>query len=391
MKREITIKTVSPLHIGSQTHELTPLEVVVSAGTCYVINESKLGAELLANNHLDSLALEMQKQGNHFKLRDFLKDMGYLNQRFLEKIAAYQCKTAVNIIPNSLRPFVRDTYGRSFIPGSSLKGVFRTAVIYAHLKRLKQSDPAGFERLVINQVKRKLAEFNDTEHWKRNKPWFKNQFKSKMAAQIETEVMQKFNLPMPASTRNRRLTNQHKDFMRVIKISDSAPLAKDSLQLEEVQVLSLTEKNEVYHKTSIFVEVVPVGTELKFNVTLDNNLLSDFIGENKNVLFKDLDEVISMVEAFAHDLWAYEQRFWNNVSGASELKDFYSQQSAACRVGWGSGLAGTGLLMLLPEDLRKEIRDDLYQPRGSFEFPKSRRVVIKNGIPKLPLGWFKFV
>ncbi|MEG6617606.1 hypothetical protein V6C27_14515 [Peptococcaceae bacterium 1198_IL3148] len=49
------------------------------------------------------------------------------------------------------------------------------------------------------------------------------------------------------------------------------------------------------------------------------------------------------------------------------------------------------MLMLLPEDLRRQIRDNLYQPRGSFDFPKSRRAVVENDIPQLPLGWLKIV
>jgi len=91
--KNITIKTVSPVHVGGKTQELTPMEAVVTGGNCYVVDETLLGAELLAKKRLDSLAVEISRQGPRFELGGYLKGLGFLNKNFLDKVSIYRCQT----------------------------------------------------------------------------------------------------------------------------------------------------------------------------------------------------------------------------------------------------------------------------------------------------------
>lgn len=387
--RRFVLKTLSPVHIGGRTQELTPLEAVVYKGSCYVVSEPALGRTLLKENKLDKLSQEINKQGSRFNLESFLKNTQLLNEDILNGIAAYRCATGERFTPRRLRPFIRDAYNRPFIPGSSLKGVIRTAVMYGYLKRMHDQNPEGFQRLFAGGVRRKLEEFFSAEDWKRVRPWFKDATKSKMADQIESNLMQRYDLPVPGSPSRRGPTWQQKDIMRAIKISDTTPLAKDSLTLEEVQVISLTGGNEVYLKTPIYVEVIPPGTEMEFTVTLDKHILGDFSARNRDLPFKSLHEVMSYLTEFAADIWEFDRNYWVGTYGPGtlEMTDFYRQETAGMRLGWGSGLGGASLLMLLPENLRRELRDALFEPRGQFNFPKSRRAVMDGDTPRWPLGW----
>lgn len=387
--RRFVLKTLSPVHIGGRTQELTPLEALVYKGSCYVVSESALGRTLLKESKLDKLSEEINKQGPRFNLESFLKSIQLLNEETLWGIAAYRCATGERNTPGRLRPFVRDAYNRPFIPGSSLKGVLRTAVMYGYLKGLRDQNPGEFQRLFTGGVRRKLEEFLSAEDWKRVKPWFKDNTKRKMASQIESALMQRYELPVPGSPSKRGPTWQQKDIMRAIKISDTTPLAKDSLTLEEVQVISLTGGNEVYLKTPIYVEVIPPGTEMEFTVTLDEHILGDFSARNRELPFKSLDEVLSHLAVFAADIWEFDRNYWNGIYGPGtlEMTDFYRQEAAGMRLGWGSGLGGASLLLLLPENLRRELRDALFEPRGQFSFPKSRRAVMDGDTPRWPLGW----
>lgn len=389
MKMSITVKTLSPVHIGGKNLELSPLEAVVTGGRCYIVDETLLGMELLAKNRLDSLAYELKRRGPRFELANYFHGLGYLNQNFLDKVNMYCCQTPLTKTPNRLRPFIRDAFSQPFVPGSSIKGVIRTAVMYGLLKKMKSQQSQEFERYFIDQVKRKLNEYLQAEEWKRNKTAFKDSIKRNMAVQMERELMQRFNLPVPASS-GRGLSGPNRDFMRVLKVSDSIALDKDSLVLREIQILSLTTGKEVYLKTPLYVEVIPTGTELSFSVSLDEGLLGDLKRQNKGqVPFNSLSEVWEMTRDFSQDLWLYESNYWGQVigPGVSNMRNFYRRTPAGFRIGWGSGLAGASLLMLLPVDLARKIRDALFMPRGDAVFPKSRRAVMEDNDPGWPLGW----
>lgn len=390
MRRHILLKTLNPLHIGGKTQELTPLEAVVFDGGCYVVDESRLSRSLLEHNKLDNLSLEINKQGPRFNLESFLWSLRLLNNNFLKKSSAYWCTTSVSSTPRRVRPFIRDAYGCPFVPGSSIKGVMRTAVIYGILKKMKKENPEDFQRRFIGVIKRKLQEFYSAEEWKRYKPWFKENTKRNMAGMIEQSIMQGFGLPVSGSSGRRAPTGQQRDIMRAVKVSDTLPLDKNALSLVEAQVLSLRNNNDVYLKTPVYVEVMPPGTELEFNITLDENILDDFDkGARGNLPFSGLEDIMTLLGDFAADVWDFERSYWDNVNGpgSNEMVDFYRQKPAGLRVGWGSGLGGASLLLLLPEDLRRELRDALFEPRGQFEFPKSRRAVMDGDTPRWPLGW----
>jgi len=393
MKKRILLKTLSPVHIGGRTQELTPLEAVVFAGRCYVIDEYKLGRVLLAQNKLDSISHEINRQGPRFNLEGFIRGLKLLNQGFLEESSSYSCSTSISSTPRRLRPFVRDAYNCPFIPGSSIKGVLRTAILYGILKKMRDENPEEFQRRLPGVVARKLQEFDNAEEWKKYKPWFKDNIKRNMAGSIEQGLLQGFDLPVPGSLSRRGPTGQQRDIMRAIKVSDSNPLNKDVLSLVEVKVLSLTGKNEIYLKTPIYVEVIPPGTELEFSITLDESILGDFKKKAQGPLpFNSLEDVISKLNSFTTDLWGFEKGFWDGVSGLGklEMSNFYQNKPAGMRLGWGSGLSGASLLLLLPEEQRRELRDALFEPREQFEFPKSRRAVMDGDTPRWPLGWVKW-
>ena len=390
MRQNIVLKTTSPVHIGGKTQELTPLEQVVFNGYCYVISEARLGRALLKKNKLDALSLEIGRQGRRFNLEDFLRSMRLLSENFLNSNADYHCTTEITRTPLRMRPFVRDAFSRPFIPGSSIKGAIRTAVLYGILKRMKEESPGEFERIFIKVVEQKLREFNNADDRIRTKPWFKDKTKRSMAGRIETELLQQFDLPVPGSTAKRGPTWQQKDFMRVLKVSDTAAIEKDALALVEVQVVSLTGEQDTYLKTPIYVEIILPNTELQFSVTLDEKILKDFSkSAGELVPFRTLDELFAMVSDFASDIWQFEKDYWDRIfgPGTMEMRAFYSSNAAGLRLGWGSGLSGASLLMLLPQELRRAVRDALFEPRGQFAFPKSRRAVMDGDIPRWPLGW----
>ena len=95
------------------------------------------------------------------------------------------------------------------------------------------------------------------------------------------------------------------------------------------------------------------------------------------------------MDEFSSDLLIEEQKSFDRHP---VLKKWYeaSLSKEIFRLGWGGGLLSKSIFLLLPEDLRKLIRNNLRHDRGEALAPKSRRMV-KLPQKLLPLGWAKWV
>lgn len=65
------------------------------------------------------------------------------------------------------------------------------------------------------------------------------------------------------------------------------------------------------------------------------------------------------------------------------------KEGANLRLGWGSGLLGTTLAMLLDEPLLQRLQNLLFTDRNGAIAPKTRRVTVENNTPVKPLGWVR--
>ena len=135
----------------------------------------------------------------------------------------------------------------------------------------------------------------------------------------------------------------------------------------------------------MFVESVMPGATTEFTMTLDEGILADFAKRNADKLwFRSLDDVMKAMNEFADVQWQGEQAFVPKLDAraSTDLRDFYQQQPANIRLGWGGGLIGTTMHLLLPPELQRRLRDDLFQKRNVEWFPKLTRSA--TGFKKYP-------
>ena len=86
------------------------------------------------------------------------------------------------------------------------------------------------------------------------------------------------------------------------------------------------------------------------------------------------------------DLWEREAQFFSRELRLSGVLP-QSKNRPQIRVGWGAGLLGTSVDMLLPDPLLRDIRNTLFTERGPAPAPKSKRLVIAGNNRLAPLGW----
>ncbi len=140
------------------------------------------------------------------------------------------------------------------------------------------------------------------------------------------------------------------------------------------------------------VECLKVGVEFEIELSLDMSLMKEFSSANPGspLPFTGVEDVLECVRAFGERLWKAEGEFASAHAADepfSDLSDFYSKAPSGVllRIGWGSGILGTTIDLLLSEELRRELGRELFGSKHP-RFPWSRRVVYWDG-RCLPLGW----
>jgi len=380
---KVILRTLSPIHIGGREQRLSPLEYVISEGRCFIMNEDRLSEDLLKRGKLTPFLNQVQREGRHFDLEVFLRRNGLVQSDFLSSNSSYSSGCPVDL-RRDLRPFIRDGFSRPYIPGSAIKGVIRTSLLYVILDRLHEGRR---KQLLDDFVEGKLREFKRDPRGQRGFRWFQERFKQWFAQRLDQEIFQKFEIRT-----KQRGYDPHSDILRAIKVSDSTPVGKEEATVEEIKIFSVAAR-ESPKRWSIYAECIPENTDFQFELKVDQGILSDFAKMNVDtkfgLSFSALSEIISnpleAVRRMTEDLYKHESEFFRSGMLPPEALQF--DQMPNFRIGWGIGLLGTSVDLLLPEKIRQDLRNTLFTERGDTPAPKSRRLIVERKGKIRALGW----
>jgi CRISPR-associated protein Csm5 len=378
---KVRLIALTPLHIGGREGALNPLEFVLFENRCYVVSENKLATALQEQNKVDLFYTWFANRSRP-ALRDFLREQRLLDARFLKRIAAYSSAAPVRI-EREMRPCVRDAFSRPFIPGTSLKGAIRTAVLY---KSLKDLTPDLRKEFLHDRVTDHLDEYDRDPRGQRGDRRFQNNFKQRFSQKLDMNFFQRFTL------RETGEYDPHTDVFRCLRVTDSAPLPCDAAQVEEVKIYS-ARSSESPKDWSFYIECLPAGSAVELELSVDEMTLAEFRKRNQKTWFetdfsaleKMLHNPLQVWAEMGQELWQEETQFFAKEFGFSDVMP-ESKGQPMIRLGWGGGLLGTSVDMLLPGPLRQRLRDTLFDDRKNTPAPKSRRL-IENSNERIPLGW----
>jgi CRISPR-associated protein Csm5 len=400
------------IHIGSEVSSLSPFEYVQSGNRIYLPAQ-------------DALAKALHQRGC---LNDYIKTIedrsdltALLSNAFGD---TWQQATAPDGRPlfppqqidikwpeqriTDLRPMIRNKFGIPYIPGSSIKGAIRTAIAYHLLKHAERYKVPAQQQL--SAIEKQLqASMGDL---KRKAKFYDDQA-------FMNELFCNFNLTYQGK-RIQAKQGPNTDFMRAIHVSDSIPLAprlrerpdKPPVKLNqaiaaEVIVSSHFESDrnglqKAKFRASLFTEFV-YNIRTEFTLSIDHEMLSWFHHEQgMNLPFKSIAELLNLCQEFAQDQWNFDHDYWqsiqNNPNAQGKRLDFdairQQYEAETCphtlRMGWASGLPGTTISLLLPDEQVAQVRDTCGIKAPGFLAPKSRRTVMnaKGEIKHTP-GWVK--
>jgi|GEM_PF-4426772 len=263
------------------------------------------------------------------------------------------------------------TAGRPYIPGSSIKGALRTALLafaFGDKGRGRQ-----VERQAVDAISQ---------------------------GRSRTFVFQ-------AAERSIFGPNPNHDALRALKVWDSEPLSTDCLQVALVRVLNLVGTVEaptlrwrarqggsaasLRDAMTIAVEVLKPGTEAVCEAGIDDWLLARrdaSLGPGAAGLERLKEALLRRGEAIIRAERRFFQEYDRPQAEASlaGVEEALSAGRPCLPMGWGSGWRAKSVGEMLPQALART-REAYKMGRAGMPFPKTRKVVTEGGVAKAPLGW----
>ena len=358
------IKVQSPVHIGSG-EKYTASEYVKSKAKNKKGDIVKIIKRMDVSNYYlslddenkDELLLNLSNPNFNLKSFDNKIPNSFMKYRAIDR-------TKESIAPNQEITESIKTLNKSYIPGSSIKGAIKSAILYCRIVDVNDiEDVLKVNRVINGKYNRFLNKV----------------FTSKRA-------------PTPAQG----------DIMKFLQVSDSSTIKSPVIYDVSTVMASIKRgSNEFYsrnkrtHKPTLsFLETIPRGTKLSF--TINNNYDYDVfkklgLDDKKHLI--DFDNIKKSLFVFSKDLINYEIDFADkyNINYLykfySKLENLNSIDKPLFRIGGGSGFLSTTVNLKTKDynyDLFEKIRDGTRGKSYNYEFPKSRKITQSGG---MPLGW----
>ncbi|MBC2713380.1 MAG: type III-A CRISPR-associated RAMP protein Csm5 [Desulfosarcina sp.] len=356
------VETISPLHIGNGEMLQKGIDFFQDGKSIQVLHRQRLFQEVEKLNKIGIAAFSNAVEEG--TLADWIKSNGLQT-----KVKAYSAPCENNRGPNTIAVQLRDGFGRPIVPGSSLKGSMRTAILW---------------KFASENINSRLLQ-NEIEYYSKKPP--RN---SKFADQ---NLCRKIFGKTP-----------NENLMRTLTVGD-VTFEHSALELQTVWVDRMVTAKQMLPKFPLFVESVQTGIQAKGQLSFDL-YLTEAEQQNKCFNFKmclGLSVLLKALRDRTAETIDHEINFFQQLKGHNCLRilDFYRNLQEQLRtladnqtlfqLGWGSGWRGMTGALLTQEDfkqnnfvLRKNLK--LAPNHLNFPFPKSRKVASKSD-RGVPMGW----
>lgn len=370
ISHKVSLTTLSPVFIGAgEEHVLSPYSDFVQRGDSLIyIDNDRLQEAMQGDDvFVEAYVKEMRRFENNrstFSLEHFITDT---LERHVDDFAARVVQIDGDIQKNHIRRFIA-TGGKPFIPGSSLKGAIRTAVLVDWLL----NTPSGKRQL--GEIKRHVD---------------KRDLKSLKKMNLERNCF--------GSIAN--------DAFRHLRISDSGVINQSALSVSEMKRVSLRARRQSFKKRQ---SDIPQWSETLMPSTTSGVLLSmtapkgktgfSFLNEQSlSSLFAVVNKV--SLDSCLHELDELEEnktfkdffRFYEDLE--RDIRSLKSNE-AILRLGGGKTWFDNSIGLSVdsekfgPESLFEKYLDLLLDIK-KLPFPSTRSAIVRNNIPVSPLGWVK--
>jgi len=380
------LDVISPLHIG--TGEKLSSKSFVRQGSVLVVADE--------NRLLTWATADPRRASAFVHFAESQDGLGrFLNQHhaLLSDIAAYQVGYEGDDYPRNVQVFIKDVKHQPYLPGSSLKGSLRSAL----LRGAMIHDPD-----LVRKANRTLE------------PMVRKKDKSASRA-LERLAF----VPHEKADKSRQ---SNYDLIRVLSVSDSGSVESGRLAASKVRVLSVQHDGSLRFKTKrhgdkpmdIYAETLRPGTRLALTVTYNGALLQG-IGPARQLDFATTDllfDIGTYCRLAASNLIEQEIAFYTRHR-QPDLVEWYEHRLSELEkmkgntcllpIGWGTGFDAKAVTDLLDEAVFESVVYKYKNTRGlgkpggrgrwlgPDDSPKSRKIAVRPDGRLEPLGWVRLI
>ena len=202
------------------------------------------------------------------------------------------------------KSFVRNALDQPFVPGSSIKGAIRNAILWKIMKS-KKGWLNNFIRTNIEAAGNNFA----------RRKVLKEKFSVEKEYQNMTLPQQSFIRPADAFQDERwSSANEEtlRDFFRIVKVSDGY-LCADVFPEQPAIVAVCVQNNQVYRKKfQAKLECLPSESKVRFRLSIDNKMAECFFGTQPPEYLTSVHVLLKTVHEFFSAVWKEECSFFEN-------------------------------------------------------------------------------
>jgi len=383
MKQNYQLEVVTPVHIGSG-ETLSHLDGYYANGQWHRIDLDRVLVH--PSTDLNVLTSEMGRRNFRWER--------HLRQQNTEptELSAYSLPCPQSPEEIEIREAIKGIHDQPFIPGSTLKGAIRTALLGEILNVNDDIYEKSGEHL------NKLIEKGSRGNPRREQP----------ARRIETLAFG---------------GDPNRDLFRALQVSDTVLLKSDALEIGMAWTMTLNQNNELVQKVDRgreyknFVQQIRANQHLTFTLKIDDLLFRD--REKQQLDFnalqqETLQDIAEVCRSATDQLTRSERDFFSHYNLPEianiydkliSLNDALPEGAFLLQIGWGTGYNANTVASLFTDDtddaeapvnwmdLRERFQlGERRSRRGAYderEFPKTRRILYRGQSPIAPFGWVK--
>lgn len=362
---KVRIETLTPVHIGSGNMLYKGMDYVVEDGKLYIIDHRKV-LDIIGAQRVDAWVNSIERNED---IAGFIARQG-MNVSPPAEYAKRTMKCYSN--GSTVKECIHDGRGLPYIPGSSLKGAIRTAVLATEIE--------GIENNYIEYLQKKKEDV-DNRRCKKDK--VSNGIEEKLFSKLAPEGRKGVSAP-------------NTSYMRFLQIGDAYFNEECETVLNAIN-LNIRERDSLIDKSKPqAIETINSGEEAELEIRLKKDVIKN---DREGLVHKlpecmsSLEELFVTINNHTKKLLEKELEYWSGVSkelsGAdsyiefivdliAETKDVKDGKECILRVGYASGWRfTTGAWTEALESFYDTVvpisrtNDKAY---SKYDFPKSRRV-----------------
>ncbi len=331
------LEVLTPTHVGSG-EKYSAIDFVVKGDRVVFIDSMKFFEEI-ERKGLDAVEVARKIGSGVGSVGDYIRDLSNIKMREVSLIGSPSRKKEILMHTKSR--------GKPYIPGSSVKGAIRTAILWKEVKENR-----SLLEWTIRQIKYELGK----ERYLQKKDL------GRLDDKLEEKVFRRTTLE------GTKQGDPKNDLLRALRIGDSSFF--DSWSVYQVKFLGM-------RSFSVLAECIDGGQTAEIAVDFDRFTLNH-LGQRL-----DLDDVIHASREFAEEVVRVETSRSYPEEAKQEFRRVLKARGTILRIGWGTGWYSSTIGTLLKthpefERMRRKLR--LGRNRN---FPLTRRVTFDSK----PLGW----